>query len=71
VIRFLAGVIVGSLGATYIISALLPATREEREPLVGWGFSTVSDWDYDSFGRSLRQARMGEPDDTWTSGPVT
>lgn len=29
-IRFLCGVVVGSLGATYLIGMLLPATREER-----------------------------------------
>lgn len=36
-IRFLAGVVVGSLGATYLIGMLLPATREEqpRDPLPG------------------------------------
>jgi hypothetical protein len=78
VIRFLAGVVVGSLGATYIVSALLPVTREEkpRDPLPGRRGVTVEHWDEptpEDFERMHRllTSHLGASDDTWTSGPIT
>jgi hypothetical protein len=39
VIRFLAGVVVGSLGATYLIAVFLPITREGDHADIRWSLS--------------------------------